>query len=120
MKKHLNVRNLVITSIVLLSVITYLRYSQGVASDLKKLIQDNLPNHIELKYKTLSVSLLSGSFELDKAQVFFKDRGVSLFFPKIEVNGINLREVIVNNNVEIKKVSFEEAKIVVDPTTKKR
>lgn len=120
MKKHLNVRNLVITSIVLLSVITYLRYSQGVASDLKKLIQDNLPNHIELKYKTLSVSLLSGSFELDKAQVFFKDRGVSLFFPKIEVNGINLREVIVNNNVEIKKVSFEEAKIVVDPTTKKK
>ena len=80
----------------------------------KDFIQAQLPENIDLEYRKLNTNILFGNFSLKDAKVKLKDKGIEIEVEELELKGLNYRQLLTSDTIQISGSSIKNAFFLID------
>ncbi|MDG4945220.1 DUF748 domain-containing protein [Weeksellaceae bacterium KMM 9713] len=80
----------------------------------KDFIQAQLPENIDLEYRKLNTNILFGNFSLKDAKIKLKDKGIEIEVEELELKGLNYRQLLTSDTIQISGSSIKNAFFLID------
>ncbi len=116
MKKYKRILLIAIGIIVTIVIILSLLANSIAKNKIEALLKNNIPNHIENSYKSVSVNVLGGSISFKELNLLIKIKDSSLVQANIKiesftVGGLSYWDYLFNDEIHIGKIKFKELQL---------
>jgi hypothetical protein len=115
MKKYKRILLIVIGIIIIILIIISLYANSILKNKIEAFLQNNIPDHIENSYESISVNVIGGTVSVIKPSILIKIKDSTIVHTQVDmesfvVEGLSYWDYLFNDEIHIDKLLFEDLK----------